>query len=210
MPRTATTSKALLALLMLRPSWSTYDLIKQLRRNMRFFWPRVESRIYDEARRLVELGLAAASQEHTGRRPRTVYTITDDGREAIFRWLKTSPRPTRLECEPLLRVFLADFSTREQLQFALDQVRQDAEAIQSVGRVVGAEYLAGTALFQDQVHVRSLVFDFLWSHAEMLRGWADRTEATLDSWEAGPGDDRKTAALSVIRGYLENGPPTPG
>ena len=54
MPRRTTTASALLGLLALRPAWPVYELTKQLRRNMRFFWPRAESRIYDEARQLVE------------------------------------------------------------------------------------------------------------------------------------------------------------
>jgi DNA-binding PadR family transcriptional regulator len=202
MPRTATTANAILGLLALRPSWPTYALTKQLRRNMRFFWPRAESRIYDEARRLVERGLASAREVAVGRRARTEYAITAAGREALGRWLATPPRPTALECEPLLRVFLANFCTRAQLHAALDQVRADADAILTVGREVGPEYIQGTAPFQDQLHVRALVFDFLWSHAQMLRGWADRTEETIAAWDELTSDKRADAAVVRIRELL--------
>jgi DNA-binding PadR family transcriptional regulator len=210
MPRTATTANALLGLLALRPAWPTYALTKQLRRNMRFFWPRAESRIYDEAKRLVERGLATARRDATGGRPRTTYAITAAGRRALRRWLATPPRPTALECEPLLRVFLADFAPPEQRQAALAQLRADADAILTVGRVVGAEYLAGTAPFQDQVHVRALVFDFLWHHATMLRDWADRAEAAMGAWDAaaadgradGQADPRAAAGVERIREIL--------
>ena len=73
--------------------------------------------------------------------------------------------------------------TREQLYVALDQARADADAILEVGRTVGTESLAGTAPIQDQVHLRALVFDFLPSHALMLREWADRAEASISAWE---------------------------
>ena len=49
------------------------------------------------------------------------------------------------------------YATRDQLDVALDQLRADAHAILEVGRVVGPEYLAGTAPFQDQIHTRALV-----------------------------------------------------
>jgi DNA-binding PadR family transcriptional regulator len=202
MKRTATTSHALLGLLALRPAWPTYALAQQLRRHMRFFWPRAESRIYDEAKRLVERGLARAQPEAAGRRIRTIYSITPAGRRALDRWLATPPRETTLECEPLLRVLLADFCTREQLRLALDQVRADAEAILAVGRVVGPEYLQGTAPFQDQVHVRALVFDFLWNHAMMLQGWAARAAATIERWDEGSPAERTAAAQALIREYL--------
>jgi DNA-binding PadR family transcriptional regulator len=184
-------------LLALRREWSTWDLTRQLRRNMRFFWPRAESQIYEEAKRLVEKGLARGERSYTGRRPRTTYRITPSGRRALRQWLATPPRPTALECEPLLRVFLADFSSREQLGVALAQVRGDAHAILRVGRTVGAEYLAGTAPFQDQVHVRALVFDFLSHHARMLNDWAARTERVFQQWDD-PTTDRERLAAGII------------
>ena len=59
MRRTATTANAILGLLALRPTWSTWELATQLRRNMRFFWPRAESRVYEEVKRLHERGFAS-------------------------------------------------------------------------------------------------------------------------------------------------------
>ena len=202
MRRTATTANALLGLLALRPTWSTWELTKQLRRNMGFFWPRVESRIYDEARTLVERGLARDRRTYTGRRARTNYAITAKGKRELERWLATPPRGTSLECEPLLRVFLGDLGTPEQLGVALDQVRADADAILDVGRTVAAEYLAGTAPFQDQVQFRALVFDFLSSHALMLRDWADRAESAVAAWPNLSRAERETKAQAEIAAGL--------
>lgn len=202
MRRTATTANALLGLLALRQSWSTWDLTKQLRRNMRFFWPRAESRIYDEARTLVAKGLTRDTRTYVGRRPRTTYTITARGRRELERWLATPPRATSLECEPLLRIFLGELATREQLIAALDQLRHDADAILDVGRTVGAEYLAGTAPFQDQIHVRSLVFDFLSHHALMLRAFADTAQNEIDAWPRMSATERASKAQTLIAANL--------
>src|SRR6266700_1862350 len=103
MRRTATTSNAILGLLALRPQWSTCELATQLRRNMRFFWPRAESRIYEEARALDEKGFARAKRTFHGRRQRTTYSITASGRRQLARWLATPPKATALECEPVVR-----------------------------------------------------------------------------------------------------------
>ncbi len=116
-------------------------------------------------------------------------------------WLCTPPRPTALECEPLLRLFLADFATPEQLTGALDQVRADAHAILDVGRVVGPEYLDGTAPFQDQLQVRALVLDFLSHHARMLLDWADRTSGVFEQW-TDPTVDREALAVEIITSNL--------
>src|SRR5262249_28964694 len=111
--------------------------------------------------------------------------------------------PTALECEPLLRIYLADFSTPEQLAAALARVRADANAILEQGRIVGPEYLAGTAPFQDQVHVRALVFDFLSHHARMLLDWADRTEAAVAAWPDLMSEERESRARESIRRDLD-------
>lgn len=202
--RTATTSNALLGLLALRPTWATYAITKQLSRNLRFFWPRAESRIYDEANQLVVRGLAQATEERFGQRTRNIYSITRAGRQVLKEWLATRPSPTRLECEPLLRIFLADFCTQEQLFNALNQVKEDADAIMAVGQEVGPEYLQGIAPFQDQVHTRALVFDFLWNHAKMLRDWAERTEGVISDWEHLLPEERAKAAQDMIRKNLNS------
>ncbi len=204
--RTATTANAILGLLALRKEWSSWELTTQLRRNMRFFWPRAESQIYEEVKALATRGWARDRQTFVGERARTSYTITAAGRRALEAWLSTPPKPTALECEPLLRVFLADFATPEQFQVSLDQVRADAKAILDVGRVVGAEYLAGTAPFQDQVHVRALVFDFLSSHARMLNDWADRTELAAAAWKRTSPTARDQSACASIKRVLDTYP----
>jgi PadR family transcriptional regulator, regulatory protein AphA len=201
--RTATTANAILGLLALRKEWSTWELTKQLRRNMRFFWPRAESQIYEEVKGLVARGWAQDRKTYVGRRARTSYKITREGKRALASWLATPPKPTALECESLLRVFLADFATPEQLFAAVAQVRADAESILDVGRVVGAEYLAGTAPFQDQIHVRALVFDFLSNHALMLRDWADRAEREVAAWQRAPQGRRERSARATITRLLK-------
>jgi PadR family transcriptional regulator, regulatory protein AphA len=209
MARTGTTANAILGLLALRPRWSTWELTQQLRRNMRFFWPRAESRIFAEARRLEEAGLTQAERSYTGERPRTTYTITDEGREALHRWLATPPSATALECEAVLRILLADLSEANapnRIRAALARVRADAQAILDVGRVVGPEYLAGTGPFQDQVRLRAFVFDFLSHHALMLLAWADRTEAAVAEWSHQSHTEAETAALATIEGCLSTFP----
>lgn len=196
--RTATTGNALLGLLAQRPSWAIYELTQQLRRNMRWFWPRVESRIYDEAKNLVRRGLATAETRTARGRRRTVYAITAEGGRQVHDWLATPPNETALESEPLLRLMLMDLGPRDAALRAIEQVEADALTMLEIGRVVGREYLDGRAPFQDQVHARALVFDFLTSHALMLSEWCSRTRAAIEAYEEAP-VRRDESALKVVR-----------
>jgi PadR family transcriptional regulator, regulatory protein AphA len=183
MSRLTTTSFAVLGQIGLAAG-SAYELTKRMRRNYRFFWPRAESRLYDEARRLVDAGLATAEQGFTGRRGRTTYALTPAGQRALREWLSEPPAGGwAFQFEPLLRVFLGNFGTREQLLAAIERARLDAEELLAVADAVAADYATGTAEGQPHVHVRALIFDFLWHQAVAIRDWAERAAAEVEGWD---------------------------
>jgi PadR family transcriptional regulator, regulatory protein AphA len=198
MSRLTTTSYAVLGQIALARG-SAYELTKRMRRNYRFFWPRAESRLYDEARRLVDAGLAAGERTFTGRRPRTAYALTPAGRRALRAWLAEPPAAGwSFQYEPLLRVFLGNFGTPEQMLVAIRQARADADDLFAVADAVAAEYAAGVAEGQPNVHVRALVFEFLWRQADAIGAWADRAAAEVESWDGLPAEARAERALGRI------------
>ena len=107
----STTSYAILGYLAIRP-WTAYELTKQMGSSVHHFWPRAESGIYREMKRLVAAGFAASSDEQLGRRRRARYEITDDGRGALRVWLGEPRSDGFLESEALVRVFFSDFGTK--------------------------------------------------------------------------------------------------
>ena len=100
-----TTSYAILGLLALR-SWTTYELAQQMDRALSRFWPRARSKLYEEPKKLVAHGLARATTEAVGRRPRTVYSITAKGRRAlaarILARLDVAPAGVQAVARPVL------------------------------------------------------------------------------------------------------------
>jgi PadR family transcriptional regulator AphA len=106
----STTSYALLGLLGVR-SWSTYELTRQMDRSLGRIWPRAQSKLYEEPKKLVTRGLARARDERVGDRPRTVYSITAKGRRALAGWLGEPSAGVPLESEHLLKIFLAEHGT---------------------------------------------------------------------------------------------------
>jgi PadR family transcriptional regulator AphA len=193
-----TTSYAILGQLALGEA-TTYELAKRMGRNMRYFWPRAESRIYHEAKRLVEHDLADARESYVGKRRRSTYSITDAGRKELEAWL-ASPAGSwfSIETEGLLRLFLADLSSKEDVVAALEGMRDEAVAMLSVGRGVADDYLAGESPQQDIVHLRALVFDFLAELGLGIIDWADRSLAEVAGWDDLSPDGKAERALRVI------------
>jgi PadR family transcriptional regulator AphA len=175
------TSYAVLGMLSLR-SWTGYELTQQMRRSLDYCWPKTESVLYDEPRRLVDRGLARARREVVGGRARTRYEITAAGRRALKAWLRTEPQDPRLELEVMLRLLFADQGSADDLRCSIDAFRRWADARYDAGMAMFREYEAGTAEFQSRAHLNVLFGAFYAALFEVVREWTDRVEAELDMW----------------------------
>src|SRR6201993_5234751 len=67
-----------------------------------------ESQYYVEPKRLARLGYLDARKEPGRTRERTVYTLTEQGLEALHRWAQTPAGFTPLKSELLIRLLIAD------------------------------------------------------------------------------------------------------
>jgi PadR family transcriptional regulator AphA len=180
------TSYAILGLLSVR-SWSAYELTAQMKRGMRFTWPRAETRIYQEPKNLVAHGLARSSVEAKGRRERTIYTITPNGRAALRRWLEQPSAPPQFESEALLRTTFADSGTRDALLSTLRGLREQvASHYEQLGAQV-EDYLNTGGPFPERLHLIALVGKFIIEHLAHLERWADWAEEQVQGWpDVGP------------------------
>jgi PadR family transcriptional regulator, regulatory protein AphA len=183
-----TTSFALLALLAIRP-WSTYELATQMDRSLRWYWPRAVSVLYTEPKKLVALGLARATREFTGRRPRTIYAITDAGRQALSAWMDRPGAGPVLEFEALAQIAFADLGTRDQLLRTLRSVRADAEARRDEALRRSEEYAETGGPFPERLPVIALVGTFFLEYTQMVARWAEWAEAEVQTWSGTTTDD---------------------
>jgi PadR family transcriptional regulator AphA len=215
-PPLPTTSYAILGMLALRP-WSAYELTQQARRSLDYCWPTAESVLYSEPKRLVRLGLATAERQAAGRRTRTVYAITGQGRRVLAEWLATPPSPPGLEIEAMLRLLYADQGSKQDL---LDAVRATrawalARAPEALAQVRG--YLADGGPFPERLHISTLFGRFYLDLYELLARWADLAEAEIAAWPgtAGLGMTDRTRAqleealtrLQALAGHAAGQPP---
>ncbi len=177
-----TTSYAILGLLSVR-SWTTYELAKQVKRSLSWFWPRTERKLYDEPKRLVADGLASAVREYTGQRPRTMYSITTTGQEALRDWLGEPPAPRSGEFEGMLKVFFADAGSLAQLAETLKGIEQEAATRLRELREVNEANLDGGSMFPERLHLSVLALRL---HAEQeiaVARWARWAQEQIEAWQ---------------------------
>ncbi len=180
-----TTSFAMLGMLAIRP-WSTYELAKHVDRSLRPLWPRARSNLFNEPKKLVAHGLALATDEAVGRRPRTVYTITPAGRAALRAWLGSPGDGPVLEFEQLLKLFFADHGSRTDALKTIGSIQAWAFERSALNIAVARSYVAGTAPFPERAAVLSIVGRFHADFADMVSAWADWATATIETWPDDP------------------------
>ena len=193
-----TTSYVILGHLALR-DWSTYELAQQLKRSTRHYWPRAESKIYEEPKKLVAHGLATATREYTGRRRRTVYAITDEGRTALRRWLDEPGQPPLVEFEGVLKVLFAEQGTKQQLLATLRSIREQAQRTRDEHAALADDLSRTGGPFPDRLHVNELVFRFMWEQTDTVIQWATWAEQQVADWPEDITRSDRTGAGTVLR-----------
>jgi PadR family transcriptional regulator AphA len=202
MKELSTTSHVILGLLGVRP-FTAYELARQMQRAVRFYWPRAERKLYDEPKHLVAHGLARARPEATGRRPRTVYTITPKGRAALRRWLSGPSAPAAMEFEAMMKVFFAEQGSKDQLLATLRAIAAEADAVDRHLRALARENVEGAPPFPERLHVLALTFRFHLEYAALVRRWAAWAEARVAQWtDTAPSPTKQDEGLDVYRQAL--------
>lgn len=175
------TSFAILGLLALRP-WPTYELAKQIGLSLSHLWPRAESNLYAEAKRLVSGGHATARHERTGKRRRTIYAITPRGRQALRAWLSQTSGAMHLESEALLRVFYADQGSKADLLATIRAIGREAEQKMALLQQLALVYRAGGGAFPERLPVNVVAIGLIWQQLETTLAWSRRAAKAVQGW----------------------------
>jgi PadR family transcriptional regulator, regulatory protein AphA len=119
-PVLTTTGRVILGMLSLG-SQTGYEIKNFVDKTTRHFWAASYGQIYPELRRLEEEGLVRGRFEPTGGRARTVFELTDAGRDALRAWLGSdSELVDELRDEGMLKLFFSDCASP---QDRIDNIR---------------------------------------------------------------------------------------
>jgi len=173
-----TTEAAILGLLGLG-ELSGYDLSRNVETGIGMFWSPAQSGIYAVLPRLVEKGYATTRTVAQERRPdKQVYRITNEGREALRRWIESGPPEPDPAYNPfLLRVYFGAETTPEVVSGHVEARKREAEErIALLNELKPALGVTGTAASEPY---RRFVLDWGLEYYEAVIRWADATLAEL-------------------------------
>ena len=199
-----TTSYAILGLLATRPR-ATYDLAQMMKRSLHFIWPRAESNLYAEPKRLVDAGMATAEVTWNGDRKRTVYSITPQGQTALRKWLADEPAPQRVESEPAVRILFGHLGSKGDLLAAIARVAADAEDCITQVSDVADEYARGDGPFPERIHVNALLATLMIEQARTASRWAVWAREEVERWNDATTPDVEWA-VEALRRVLDGEP----
>jgi len=176
-----TTHRALLCLLAVR-AWSAYELVGQMGRSVGVVWPRARSNLYADLKRLAAEGLATTEEGRTGRRRRTVYSITATGRDELGRWLAEPGAAPYVECEALLKLAFAPQSSRQAALAQVAVIAGHAQERLALGRRLAEEHLAADGPLPERLHVNAVLWRFLWFQHRAMADWAQWAREEIEQW----------------------------
>jgi DNA-binding PadR family transcriptional regulator len=151
-----------------------HDLLRLARRDRMLAWAG-ESQYYTEPKRLAKLGYLEARKEPGKTRERTVYTLTDKGREALREYALTPVSFTPLKSDALLRLLICDLVGEEVTRKSLATLRDDLADI--AARLDEAESRAAQLAHREKYLL--LVTGFLRRYLELHDELIDEVEREL-------------------------------
>ena len=107
-----------------REGAGAHDLLRMARRGRMLAWAG-ESQYYTEPKRLAKLGYLNARREPGKTRERTVYTLTDDGLEALREYAQTDVAFTPVKSDALLRLLMCDLVGEQLTRESVATLRDD-------------------------------------------------------------------------------------
>jgi len=187
-----TTSYAILGLLAVK-TWTTHELVQQVDRSLRRIWPRAQSKLYEEPKKLVAHGYARATDDPVGRRRRTRYTITAKGRRALAAWLQMPGEGPVLEFEQLLKISFADSGSKADILANLEATRAWVLDQNEENLATARAYLEQRGAFPERAALNQLGGRFLTDFYVMVSDWVDWASSHVEQWP----DDVREAPYDV-------------
>ncbi|MDE6641299.1 MAG: PadR family transcriptional regulator [Acetatifactor sp.] len=132
-----------------------YEIKKRMDTTLRYFWSASYGSIYPALNDLVNCGLATKREDSENKRNKLVYTITDDGRNYLKKWLTLPVEKDELRFETLLKLFFGNEQGAEQAVSHIKAFEKKSE--QELLHLLDMERILNESLNDDTAHKYYLI-----------------------------------------------------
>lgn len=153
-----------------------HDLKQMVERGRMFAWAG-ESQYYSEPKRLAKLGYLEARKEPGKTRPRTVYSLTEKGLEALREYAARPVTFTPVKSDLLVRLLIADLVDEPVTRASVSQLRGDLADLEERLR----EFEARSESLPHRRKYRILVLEYMQELLELQLRMVRRVERELDA-----------------------------
>jgi PadR family transcriptional regulator, regulatory protein AphA len=158
-----------------------HDLVDMMRRGGRRFYAAAPSQVYAEPKRLAGLGYVTAEKAAGQTHERTVYRLTDAGREALAAWAAEPTPFARIQSEANVRLLAGGLVADDALAASLLALRAEVDDLDAL--LTESERALG-ALPEERRRYLRLSFGLGRRFLDAHRDWLDDVERELGG---GPG-----------------------
>lgn len=127
-----------------------YEIKKRMDTTLKYFWSASYGSIYPALSDLVSRGLATKREDAQSKRNKQIYTITDEGRSYLKKWLTLPVEKDELRYETLLKLF---FGNEQDTKQALSHIKAFEEKVKKeLPYLLEAEKVLKACLNDDAAH----------------------------------------------------------
>ncbi len=109
-----------------REGAAPHDLVRMAREGQRLYYAGAASKIYEQPKRLEQLGYLNSEKRPGRTRQRTYYTLTEKGLAALREWLGRPSAFPRIQSDAVARVLASDLADDERVVVeSLQSLRQE-------------------------------------------------------------------------------------
>ncbi len=175
-------SHAILAFLDYQPM-SGYDLKKIFDLSIAHFWSATQSHIYKELEALEKNGFASGEViPQAGKPNRKEYSITDEGRAELRRWLTTSLAVEPVRQANLIQIFFSHFSSNDEIIALLDdrmvQLRERIQTLRTQAQSAIDENAKNIGIERAR-QLWQITLDYGIEYHEFELAWHEKTKETI-------------------------------
>ncbi len=127
-----------------------YEIKKRIDTTLKFFWSASYGSIYPALNDLVNRGFATKREDTNSKRNKLIYTITENGRDYLKKWLSLPIEKDELRYETLLKLFFGNEKGEEQALIHIEAFEKKIE--RELPYLLQAETVLNKCLNENTTH----------------------------------------------------------